>query len=207
MVELVVAEARVRDWYGVHGGHRRRAQVQRRQQRRGEEVAVEGAQKFLPRFHVVLDETAQSGQVVQLVHCERWDGDGDRDGEVSAGMRASGSTDGTRWTGRGRKDEWPPRRSFGNLNLSVRTRTSPRGGSRSWRARRVRTRSASRSRIAAIRRGEWGRDRAREPRRDADARVDPGASRSGEAMRAGVDFRAKRRGGRVARRRAVAYRR
>ena len=28
--------------------------------------------------------------------------------------------------------------------------------------------------------------------------VDPGASRSGRAMRAGVDFRAKRRGGRVA---------
>jgi hypothetical protein len=125
VVELVVAEARVRDWYGVHGGHRRRAQVQRRQQRRGEEVAVEGAQKFLPRFHVVLDEAAQSGQVVQLVHCERWDGDRDRDGEVSAGMRSSGSTDGSRWTGRGRNYEWPPRRSFGNLNLSVRTRTSP----------------------------------------------------------------------------------
>ena len=109
-------------------------------------------------------------------------------------MRSSGSTDGSRWTGRGRKDEWPPRRSFGNLNLSVRTRTSPRGGSRSGRARRVWTRSASRSRIAAIRRGDCGRDRAREPRRDADAWVDPGASRSGEAMRAGVDFRAKRRG-------------
>ena len=95
-------------------------------------------------------------------------------------MRASGSTDGSRWTGRGRNYEWPPRRSFGNLNLSVRTRTSPRGGSRSGRARRVRTRSASRSRIAAIRRGDWGRDSAR---RDADAWVDPGASRSGEAMR------------------------
>jgi hypothetical protein len=54
-----------------------------------------------------------------------------------------------------------------------------RGGSRSGRARRVWTRSASRSRIAAIRRGDWGRDRAREPRRDADAWVDPGASRSG----------------------------
>ena len=113
-------------------------------------------------------------------------------------MRASGSTDGSRWTGRGRNYEWPPRQSFGNLNLSVRTRTSPRGGSRSGRARRVWTRSASRSRIAAIRRGDCGRDRAREPRRDAEVWVDPGASRSGRAMRAGVDFRAKRRGGRVA---------
>jgi hypothetical protein len=109
-------------------------------------------------------------------------------------MRSSGSTDGTRWTGRGRKDEWPTRRSFGNLNLSVRTRTSP-GWVAVGASGRVRTRSASRSRIAAIRRGEWGRDRAREPRRDAEVWVDPGASRSGRAMRAGVDFRAKRRGG------------
>ena len=65
----MVPEARVRDAHGVHDPHRGRAEVERRQEGGGEEVAVERQEVRLARLDVVLHEALQRAEVVELVHC------------------------------------------------------------------------------------------------------------------------------------------